>query len=90
MCVCSISRTRAWLLSLSLGGGCFDVSKQSPRGAALIQANKGAHFQCTVWYNDTVANPNIPSPSEYEWREEAGGFSPIMTTIDPAPESILQ
>ena len=36
----------------------------------------------------TVANPNIPSV--YEWREEAGGFSPIMTTMDTAPEVILQ
>ena len=35
---------------------------------------KRAHFQCIVWYNDTVANQNIPSPSEYEWREEAGGI----------------
>ena len=28
--------------------------------AALIQAIKKAHFQCIVWYNDTVVNPNIP------------------------------
>ena len=40
--------------------------------------------------NDTVAVLNIPSPSEYGWREEAGGASPVMTTIDPAPEVILQ
>ena len=31
-----------------------------------------------------VANPNIPS--EYGWREEAGGFSPAMTTMYTAPE----
>ena len=61
-----------------------------PTKAALIQAIKRAHFQCIVWYNDTVPNPNIPSQSEYGWREEAGGFSPVMTTIDPALEVILQ
>ena len=61
-----------------------------PTKAALIQAIKRAHFQRIVWYNDTVANLNIPSPSEYGWREEAGRFSPVMTTIDPAPEVILQ
>ena len=28
-------------------------------------------------------------PSEYGWGEEAGGFSPVMTTMDP-PGVILQ
>ena len=32
----------------------------------------------------------IPSPSEYGWRDEAGGFSPVMTTMDPAPGVILK
>ena len=27
---------------------------------------------------------------EYGWREEAGGHSPVMTTMDPAAEAILQ
>ena len=27
---------------------------------------------------------------EYGWREEAGGHSPEITTMDPAPEAILQ
>ena len=58
--------------------------------AALIQAIKRAHFQRIVWYNDTAADLNIPSPSEYGWRVEAGGVSPVMTTLDPAPEVILQ
>ena len=60
---------------MSYGDGCFDVSKRRlpPTKAALIQAIKRAHFQRIVWYNDTVAYPNIPSPSEYGWREEPGG-----------------
>ena len=61
-----------------------DDERLPPTKAALIQAIKRAHFQRIVCYNDTVANPNIPSPSEYGWREEAGGFSPVMTSIDPA------
>ena len=61
-----------------------------PTKAALIQAIKRAHFQRIVWYNDTVAYLNIPSPPEYGWREEAGGVSPVITTMDPAPEVILE
>ena len=55
-----------------------------------FRLSKRAHFQRIVLYNDIVANLNIPSQSEYGWREEAGGFSPEMTTMDPAPEIILQ
>ena len=36
-----------------------------PTKAALIQAIKRAHFQRIVWYNDNVADLNIPSLSEY-------------------------
>ena len=67
-----------------------EAERLPPTKAALIQAIKRAHFQRTVWYNDTVAYPNIQSQLEYGWREEAGGFSPVMTTMDPAPEVILQ
>ena len=28
--------------------------------------------------------------SEYGWREEPGGFSPVMTTMDTTPDVILQ
>ena len=31
----------------------------------------------------------MPPSSEYGWREEAGGFSPEKTTMNPAPELIL-
>ena len=62
-----------------------NVSKRNLRGYHQQRAIKRAHFQCIVSYNDTVANQNIPSPSEYGWRDETGGFSPVMTTMDPAP-----
>ena len=67
-----------------------NVSKRNLRGYHQQRAIKRAHFQCIVSYNDTVANQNIPSPSEYGWRDEAGGFSPVMTTMDPAPGVILK
>ena len=43
-----------------------------PTKAALTGAIKKAHFQCIVWYNDTVTYPNILEPPEYGWKEEAG------------------
>ena len=67
-----------------------EAERLPPTKAVLIQAIKRAHFQRNVWYNDTVANPNTQSPSEYVWREEVWGFSLVMTTMDPAPEAILQ
>ena len=67
-----------------------NVNKRNLRGYHQQRAIKRAHFQCTVSYNDTVANQNIPSPSEYDWRDEAGGFSPVMTTMDPASGVILK
>ena len=66
------------------------AERPPPTKATLIRAIKRVHFQPIVWYNDTFANPNIPSPSESEWRAEAGAFSPVMTTMDPAPGVILQ
>ena len=66
-----------------------NVSKRNLRGYHQQRAIKRAHF-LIVSYNDTVANQNIPWPSEYGWRYEAGGFSPLMTTMDPAPGVILK
>ena len=66
-----------------------ETERLPPTKAALIQAIKRAQFQRIVYYNDTVANLTKPSSSEYGWREKAGGFSPLMTTIDPAPEVIF-
>ena len=63
------------------------VEGLSSTKTALIQPIKRAHFQCIIWFNETVAYRNIPSPSEYGWRKKAGVFSPVMTTMDP--EAIL-
>ena len=65
-----------------------EAERLPPAKAALILAIKRALFQRIVWYKDTFSNPNIPS--EYGWREEAGGFSPVLTTMYPAPGVILQ
>ena len=40
--------------------------------------------------NGIVANADISSPKDYGWTKDADGFSSVMTTMDPAPEAILQ
>ena len=49
-----------------------NVSNRNLRGYHQQRAIERAHFQCIVSYNDPVAIQNIPSPSEYGWRDEAG------------------
>ena len=67
-----------------------NVIKRNLRGYHQQRAIKRVHFQCIVSYNDTVASQNIPSPQKYGWRDEAGGFSPVMNTMDPATGVILK
>ena len=82
----TVNGLRWWIFPLKQE----EAERLPPIKTALIQAIKRTHFQRIVWYNGTVANLNIPSPSEYGCREEAEGFFPVMTTMDPAPEVILQ
>ena len=43
-----------------------------------------------VWNNDKVPNPNIPSPENYGWKKDGDKWVPVMTTMLPAPESIIE
>ena len=38
-----------------------------PTKAAQLPTLSGAHYQAMIWYNDIVANPEIPSPQIYGW-----------------------
>ena len=55
-------------------------SGKLPTSAALKQAILRAHCQAIVWYNDTIAHPNMPSRERYGWTLEEHGWMPIMTT----------
>ncbi|KAL9978164.1 hypothetical protein ACROYT_G015654 [Oculina patagonica] len=61
-----------------------------PTQAALHQAILRAHFQLMVWNKDAVPNPVLPSPRDYCWVMENGEWVPVMTTLTPAPEAIIQ
>ena len=40
--------------------------------------------------NDIVANRGVPSPTRYDWTEDADGSSSVMTTVDHSLEVFLQ
>ena len=62
-----------------------------PTQSALRYAILRAHYQAMVWRNDVVANPKIPQPDAgYGWERQNGTFVPQMTTMQPAPQAILE
>ena len=63
--------------------------KLPPTRDALHQAILQAHYQCMIWANDIVPNPDIPSPSEYGWTWEGERWCEVMCTKPPAPDAAL-
>ena len=43
-----------------------------------------------VWNKDTEPNPVLPSPSDYGWAMENAEWVPVMTTLSPAPEAVME
>ena len=84
--ISKVSQLRWWMFMKKQ----VESGKLPPTSAALKQAILHAHYQAIVWYNDTIAHPNIPSPERCGWTLEEDGWTPIMTTQLPAPESVLQ
>lgn len=64
--------------------------KLPPTQGALHEAILRTHYQAIVWNNDTVSNPTLPSPERYGWKDDSDHWTPVMTTILPAPEAIIQ
>ena len=65
-------------------------SKRLPLSSdALRQAILRAHHQAIIWNHDTVAQPVIPPPGNYGWKQEDDGWTPVMTTQLSAPEFVL-
>ncbi|MGH0149169.1 UNVERIFIED_CONTAM: hypothetical protein FKN15_016069 [Acipenser sinensis] len=50
---------------------------------------KGGEVEAIIWTNDTVANPEIPSPQECGCKLEGEEWIPVMTMQLPAPKSVL-
>lgn len=61
-----------------------------PTQAALRQAIMRANYQALIWNNDIVAKPELPSPDEFGWKREEDKWVPVMTTLLPAPEAVIE
>ena len=61
-----------------------------PTQAALRQAIMRANYQALIWNNDIVAKPELPSPDEFGWKREEDKWVPVMTTLFPAPEAVIE
>ena len=68
----------------------FESERLPPTKAAFEEAVKRTLFQCIVWNFDIVALPPIPSPELFGWKKEKNVFTPIMTSILPAPQAIIE
>ena len=67
-----------------------ESEKLPPSEAALREAVVRAHYQAMAWCNDIVANPDLPSPEGYGWERKDDSWRPIMTSVQPAPQAIIE
>ena len=58
-----------------------------PTKAALEQHIKRASYQARCWSQALVQNPQLPSPSVWEWIKKEGEWHPIWTTLDETAKS---
>ena len=49
-----------------------------------------ANYQVMVWNNDIVPQPQLPSPDNFGWKLEDNKWLPVITTLPPAPEAVIQ
>ena len=64
--------------------------KRPPTQAALEQTVTRANYQAMVWNNDIVPQPQLPSPHNFGWKWEDNKWLPVMTTLPPFPEAVIQ
>ena len=67
-----------------------EAEKLPPTPAALRQHILRAHYQCMIWCNDIVPVIELPEPAGYGWSFAGGILTPVVTTLKPAPEAIVE
>ena len=83
--IVSVKKLRWWLFKKKQA----ESERLPPSPDALRQAILRAHHQAIIWNLDTVPQPVIPPPENYGWKQEDDGWTTVMTTQLPAPESVL-
>ncbi len=66
----------------------LEAQKLPPTRGALHEAILRAQYQSMVWYQDDLANPQLPPAIDYGWRAEGDQLLPTPTKDPPAPADI--
>ena len=82
----NVADARWWLFKRKQA----QAENMSPTRAALLPAISRAHYQAMIWYNDIVANPEIPTPQDSWWNLVDGVFKEVMTTLPSASKAITE
>ena len=61
-----------------------------PTPETLQQAINRANYLALVCNLDTVPEPQLPSTETFGWKLEDDKWVPVMTSLPPAPEAIIQ
>ena len=61
-----------------------------PTKEALRQGITRANFQALVWRLDIEPEQQLPSPETFGWRLDGDKWVPVMTTLTPAPDAVIQ
>ena len=64
----------------------LDLQKLPPTERAAHYYSLRVHLQVIIWKE--LSN-NILDPKQWGWKLEESAFTPIMTDLDAAPESLL-
>ena len=84
--IAQVGKLRWWMFTKSQA----QSEGLPPTRDGLHQAILRAHYQAIIWNNDTVSNPEVPSPEHYGGNLEGDKWVPIMTKQLPAPKSVNQ
>ena len=70
----------------------YENERLPPTRASFWQKVLRANFTASEWKSSHVARPILDDPKKHGWywNEQNGAYSPVMTTLSPAPESVVE
>ena len=84
--ISTVKDLRRWLFKKKQA----QSEKRPPTQAALKQTVTRANYQAMVWNNVIVPQSQLPSPHNFGWKWEDNKWLPVMTTLPPFPEAVIQ
>lgn len=83
--IVQVSKLRWWYFSRKQAHS----ERLPPTKSSLRQGILRAHYQCIIWHNDSLPNPQIPSPDGFGWERCGDVWVPILMTELPAPKQVI-